>query len=151
MSYDSRPATLEHIGQVQKFLALIVVNLTSRARLHDQSKLQEPEKSVFDTYTPLLKSTEYGSEEYRRFLDGMGEGLRHHYAVNDHHPEHFENGIADMNLLQLLEMLADWKAATLRMPNGDLGASITINRERFGYGDRTEHLLRSTAEALGWL
>lgn len=33
--------------------------------------------------------------------------LDHHYQNNDHHPEHFELGINGMNLLQLLEMLAD--------------------------------------------
>jgi hypothetical protein len=107
--------------------------------------------SVFDEYTPLLRDSTYGSDEYKRFLAGMGEGLRHHYAANDHHPEHFPNGIHDMDLVQLIEMLADWKAATLRHADGDLDRSIRQNAERFGYGASMITLLQSTAERFGWL
>jgi len=85
------------------------------------------------------------------FLADMGEGLQHHYAVNDHHPEHFDNGIRDMGLVQLTEMLADWKAATMRHEDGDLGRSIEQNAERFGYGDEIKRLLRNTASDFGWL
>ena len=76
----------------------------------------------------------YGSDEYKQFLVGMGEGLNHHYANNDHHPEHWQHGIADMDLIQVIEMLADWKAATLRHENGSLSRSIAQNAERFEYG-----------------
>jgi hypothetical protein len=56
-----------------------------------------------------------------------------------------------MSLLDVIEMLADWKAATERHADGDLDRSITHNPERFGYGDEIERLLRSTAIELGWL
>jgi hypothetical protein len=151
VAYDSRPSTREHIKQVQSFISQCLADLSHRAARHDQSKLREPEVSVFDQYTPLLRGSTYGSDEYKSFLVGMGEGLQHHYAVNDHHPEHFENGIADMNLLQVLEMLCDWKAATMRHDDGDLGRSIEQNAERFGYGEEFARLLRNTAEAMGWL
>lgn len=82
---------------------------------------------------------------------GMGEGLQHHYAVNRHHPEHHADGIHGMNLIDLVEMLADWKAATLRHADGDLARSIEQNRERFGYGDEIAGLLLRTAEDMGWL
>jgi hypothetical protein len=151
VSYDSRPDTYKHIGQVQGFLDEIIGDLQYRAAMHDRSKLQEPELSVFNEYTPKLRDSTYGSEEYKSFLEGMGEGLRHHYEVNDHHPEHFDGGIADMSLPQLTEMLCDWKAATLRHADGDLGRSIEQNAERFGYGDEIKRLLRNTAEAMGWI
>jgi hypothetical protein len=41
-----------------------------------------------------------------------------------------------MDLVQVIEMLADWKAATLRHADGDLARSIEQNAERFGYGDQ---------------
>ena len=44
--------------------------------------------------------------------------IDHHYANNRHHPEHWPNGINDMTLMDLIEMLADWKAATARNKNG---------------------------------
>lgn len=150
-TYDSRPDTLEHIGQVRRLLDDPIYDLEMRAQRHDLSKLEEPEKSVFDEYTPKLRDSTYGSGEYKQFLEGMGEGLKHHYAVNDHHPEHFTLGIHEMDLMQLIEMLADWKAATLRHADGDLRRSIVQNAERFGYGQELGGLLMRTAERLGWL
>jgi hypothetical protein len=149
--YDSRTDTLEHIATVKNFLYRVITDLRRRAELHDASKLIDPEKAVFDEFTPKLRDSTYGSDEYKSFLAAMGDGLAHHYRVNDHHPEHFANGIADMDLLQVVEMLADWKAATLRHADGDLDRSITQNAERFGYGHELEQLLRNTARRLGWV
>ena len=66
---------------------------------------------TFDEYTPKLKHSTYGTDEYKGFLAGMGAGLEHHYAHNRHHPEHHAGGVHGMNLVDLIEMLADWKAA----------------------------------------
>lgn len=151
MSYDSRPDTWAHIHTVQGHLGTIIDRLRGRAHVHDQSKLVEPEVSVFDEYTPKLKDSKYGSPEYKAFLVGMSAGLRHHYAANSHHPEHHVEGVHGMDLLDLIEMLADWKAATERHADGDLAQSIALNRERFGYGDEIEGLLTRTAAALGWI
>jgi hypothetical protein len=151
MTDDSRPDTLRHIATVQRLMGEVLSDLHHRATVHDRSKLDDPEKAVFDQYTPKLRSSTYGSDEYNQFLAGMGEGLRHHYAVNDHHPEHFAAGIGSMDLLQLTEMLADWKAATMRHADGDLGRSIAQNAERFGYGPELERILHQTAERMGWL
>jgi hypothetical protein len=149
-AYDSRPDTLEHIGHVRRLIEQAINNLARRAATHDASKLAEPELSVFDRVTPQLRELTYGSDEYRASLAAMGPALDHHYAANDHHPEHFQGGIADMHLMQLVEMLCDWKAATLRHADGDLRRSIEQNAERFGYGDEMKRLLLNTADALGW-
>lgn len=149
--YDSRVDTHEHIAKVRANVLQCAAELLERAHVHDQSKLEEPELSVFNEFTPKLADSTYGSDEYKGFLEQMGVGLRHHYGVNDHHPEHFERGVRDMNLLQVLEMLCDWKAATERHADGDLDRSITQNAERFGYGPEFEELLRNTAHWLGWL
>lgn len=151
MSYDSRPDTYAHIATVREYLLKIAHNLTMRGHDHDLSKLEEPELSVFNEFTPKLKDSTYGSDEYKSFLEGMGAGLNHHYEVNDHHPEHFENSVADMDLLQLTEMLCDWKAATLRHKDGDLRRSIEMNAQRFGYGIEIRELLLNTAKNMGWL
>lgn len=151
MSYDSRPETLEHIDQVRGFLSQVIGKLTARSDDHDKSKLVEPEVEVFDQFTPRLAESTYGSDEYKGFLKEMAPALDHHYAVNDHHPEHFPNGIMDMDLLQVVEMLCDWKAATMRHADGDLFNSIQYNAARFGYGDEIRHLLLRTAGNLGWL
>lgn len=146
--YDSRPDTKAHISVVRSFMLRVLDNLESRAARHDKSKLESPEVEVFDEFTPKLKSSTYGSPEYAAFLEGMGVGLKHHYAHNDHHPEHFTNGIHDMNLMQLTEMLCDWLAAVQRHDDGDIRKSIEINAERFGYGDEIQRLLTNTVGAL---
>src|SRR3954469_18732600 len=107
MHYDSRPDTYAHIAEVRSRLLDVARDIIRRADEHDVSKLVEPEVSVFDEYTPKLKDSTYGSDEYKQFLKGMGEGLKHHYEYNDHHPEHHTAGIAGMDLVQLTEMLAD--------------------------------------------
>jgi hypothetical protein len=149
--YDSRPDTWRHIWTVQNLLRQVIRDLLDRQREHDQSKLEEPELSLFNEYTPKLKGSTYGSEEYEGFRKGMGPALDHHYANNRHHPEFFNEGIIGMNLVDLLEMLADWKAATLRHDNGDLRKSIEINQKRFGYGDEIKRALLNTADDMGWL
>lgn len=148
MSYDSRPDTFEHIGFVQDQLAAAVYSLQKRARRHDRSKLKEPELSIFNQVTPSLKSSTYGSDEYKEFLVQMKSALDHHYARNPHHPEHFEHGIHGMSLLDLIEMLCDWIAATKRHDDGDIRRSIDINQERFGYGAEIKGLLLNTLEEL---
>jgi hypothetical protein len=150
-SFDSRPETEQHIKQVQRLLMEILAKLAQRARTHDSSKLMSPEKECFDLYTPILKESNFGSEEYKQTLENMGQALQHHYQANRHHPEHFENGIDGMNLIDLIEMIADWKAATLRHTNGDIMKSIEINKKRFGISDQLAEILLNTARDLGWL
>ena len=144
---DQRPATYEHIQVVQKMLNLAVGELLTRSEDHDQSKLHSPEREMFDEFTERLAGTTYGSPEYKASLDAMkadGGPLNHHYAHNRHHPEHFENGIEGMNLIDLLEMVCDWKAAGMRH-GGDLLKSIELNQERFGYSDEVKAILLNTA------
>ena len=145
-NYDSTADTLKHIKRVNELLGDASKELIRRGQVHDNSKLESPEKEIFDEFTPKLKNSTYGSDEYKSFLESMGEGLRHHYANNSHHPEHYENGIDGMDLFDLLEMLLDWKAATERHADGDLMKSIEINRERFGYSDLTANILRNTVK-----
>lgn len=148
MAYDSRPDTHEHIAQVRGLVLGVARDLIYRAHRHDRSKLEEPELEVFDRVTPRLAESTYGSEKYKGFLADMGEGLAHHYAVNDHHPEHFKKGIEEMDLIQLTEMLCDWIAATRRHADGDIHRSIEQNAERFGYGDEIRNLLHRSADVL---
>lgn len=136
--------TLNHIRRVQSLLAEVCDNLQQRAINHDQSKLVDPEASEFDKHTSALKSLDYGSPEYKACLEAMRPAIEHHYAHNRHHPEHWPGGIKDMTLLDLIEMLVDWKAASERHATGDIEKSITINKERFGYGDELEAIFRRT-------
>jgi hypothetical protein len=128
-----------------------ISELSERSVRHDLSKTEPPELGVFDEYTPRLRSSTYGSDEYNEYLEGMDEGLAHHYAHNRHHPEHFDDGINGMTLVDLIEMLADWKAATERHENGSLARSLVIQKERFEIGGQLGQVLLNTAQHFGWL
>jgi Family of unknown function (DUF5662) len=145
---DSREATLEHISVVQRLLKLVIENLFNRAEVHDESKLFSPEVEIFDEVTPKLAALTYGSPEYNDMLKQMGVGLEHHYKYNSHHPEHYKDGIKGMSLLDLIEMICDWKAATLRHKNGDLLRSIEQNQQRFGYSDELKQIFLNTVNEL---
>lgn len=161
--YDSRPDTYEHIGKVRGYLTQAVENLLRRAQRHDASKLVPPEVEAFDIATPKLAGLTYGTDEYKQSLADLGVALEHHYAVNSHHPEHWTSGIAGMSLLDLVEMLVDWKAASERMRkpmpaapgrpeapqyDNDFLHSIALNQERFGYSDELREILENTAREL---
>lgn len=149
MKYDSQIDTFEHIVKVRNYIAKVVDELSTRSLKHDDDKIDNPtEKALFDEYTPKLKECTYGSEEYKKFLAGLKEGLDIHYSNNRHHPEHFENGISGMNLIDLIEMICDWKAASERHNDGDVYKSIEINQKRFGYSDELKYILRNTIDFL---
>jgi hypothetical protein len=148
---ETNKETLLHIQLVREFLVRIIGALSKRAEVHDESKLELPEVEVFTKYTPLLAKTTYGSEEYNMFLKEMKEGaLDHHYAVNRHHPEHFTDGVSGMNLVDLVEMFCDWKAATLRHDDGDISKSIEHSKERFELSDQLVRIFHNTVRDLGW-
>jgi hypothetical protein len=143
--YDSTQDTLKHIETVQKLLFVVSRKLHALALKHDKSKLEAPEKPIFDEYTPKLKDSTYLSDEYKTYLKEMKVGLDHHYAENRHHPEHFPNGINDMTLIDLIEMFVDWLAATKRHNDGDINRSIKVNKDRFEYDNQLESILNNTA------
>ena len=157
--YDSRPETQEHIDRVRDLMAGALNNLAQRASVHDASKLVEPELSAFDIATPKLAGLEYGSEEYRQSLRDLGPALQHHFAANDHHPEHFDAGVRGMSLLSLTEMLCDWRAASERVKQrtddpakvATFEAGLAHNKERFGISDDLYEILLNTARELEML
>jgi hypothetical protein len=151
MSYDSTIDTAEHRQRVCQLLGGIARRLSERAVAHDASKLMEVEKPVFDEFTPKLKASTYGSPEYMGFLDQMKPALDHHYEANSHHPEHYDKGILGMSLLDLIEMLADWKAAGERHADGNMLNSLERNQERFQISDELADILWNTARELRWI
>ena len=142
--YSSVPETQEHIKKVYENISKVMVELMARAKQHDQTKMKHGEVEYFDEYTPMLASCTYGSDEYKQFLKNLEPALIHHYAMNRHHPEHFENGIKGMNLIDILEMFCDWYAATKRHNDGDIMRSIKINQERFNYSDDLKAIFENT-------
>lgn len=199
--YDSTADTQAHIDRIWDLLTDVRINLIERSRVHDASKMIEPEKSAFDRATPALAAAEYGTPAYEAAKAQLGDALTHHYAHNRHHPQHYapidteqtqrmqqdldilrrltvtgkrpdsaellviarahdqlaanlrvaQSRINRMSLLDILEMLADWKAAGERTANGNLAASLVYNRREHAIGDQLFTILEMTAKELGWI
>lgn len=82
--------TAKHRDVVKRLLWRFADDLKERAMVHDVSKTEEPERSKFVEATPKLKKLTYGSDEYKKSLEELGEALKHHYEHNRHHPEHYK-------------------------------------------------------------
>lgn len=150
MTYDSKPDTLLHIKRVAQLLTEAAAELIKRANVHDDSKLKNPEKALFDEHTPKLAALTYDSPEYHASLKELQVALKHHYKHNDHHPEHHEKGINGMDLFQLIEMFFDWKAAGERHNDGNIFVSIHKNMDRFKMSEQLADIFNNTAKRLGY-
>jgi hypothetical protein len=150
MEYDSKADTLLHIKRVAELMIQASIELLRRANVHDNSKLESPEKELFDKFTPKLKDCTYGSDEYKEYLKELKVALDHHYANNSHHPEFFKNGINGFDLFDLVECFFDWKAAGERHADGNIYKSIEINKDRFKLSEQICQIFTNTANRLGW-
>lgn len=144
MNYDSTAETLEHIRHVSTNLNNVAIELMKRGNKHDQSKLEDPEKPIFDKYTPELKRYAYGTKEYTDNLKNLDKALEHHYANNTHHPQYYENGVDGMDLMDVVEMYCDWKAAILRSKDGNFEKSLEINEKRFNIAPQLISIFKNT-------
>ena len=141
-NYDCTNDVLEHRSRVAYLLGWLTgETIAYRAEKHDESKLHSPEKEIFDEFVPKLRTLEFGSDEYKASLAAMGRGLQHHYQVNSHHPEYHKNGIDGMTIWDLVEMLADWMAAT-----SVKNASVNLDylQERFSISPQLRNIIANT-------
>ena len=152
MSYDSTIDTTLHINRVRFLVGQCAIILLERGAKHDASKLEEPEKAIFDTVGNRLAVITYAGEEYQHSLAELKTALDHHYAHNAHHPEHYSDGIDGMSLFDLIEMLMDWKAASERHPGGtDILRSVEISSDRFSISEQLKKILLNTVREIGWV
>ena len=150
ITYNSKADTLLHIKRVSQLLSAASIELLSRGMVHDESKLGENEKPLFDEMTPKLKGLTYGSDEYKDALLRLKPALDNHYKENRHHPEHYENGVNGMNLFDIIEMFFDWKAASERHADGNIFKSIEHNKNRFEMSPQLAQIFKNTCEFLKW-
>jgi len=115
---------------------------------HDWSKLGWYEAKYYAKIIFLLKGSTYGSDDYKKNLEGIQPAVKHHYKKNSHHPEYYKNGIQDMTELDKLELVADWAAAIKRHKDGDIYKSIKINQKRFGYDNEFKEWLISMVKII---
>lgn len=96
-----------HISRVRKHINTFVQLLLKRAINHDRSKLEEPELSWWKEMDKEPRYP-YCSEEYKQKIKRWDKVFKHHYKYNRHHPEHYDYGVSEMTLVDIVEMMCDW-------------------------------------------
>ena len=134
---------LSHREEVKSLVLEFVKKLTVQANNHDTSKLKDPEKTIFMENDKNYRKIKYGTEEYKEHLEKIKPALKHHYENNRHHPEHFENGIRDMNLVDIVEMFFDWYAVS-----NDIEKSLFYNEKRFKYSEDLTQIFINTVDLM---
>lgn len=136
-----------HIDAVSSKMKKIADELVVRGPYHDSSKYYEPESTIYSRVSPKLKKTTYGSTEYNKIVDTeLRPGLDHHYKSNRHHPEHFDNGVSDMDLVDIIEMVCDWKSANERDDTGDWDKALDHNLAKHVKSDELRSIIKNTVD-----
>lgn len=140
---------MAHIAFVQRSLDALIRKLQDRSSCHDASKFWKDEFQGFIQINKTAREHKYGSPEYQASLKAVEPNpVELHYSRNRHHPEHHENGIDDMGLVDLIEMVADWKAASLTYGNTSFDESLEISIKRFDLRPEQIYLVKLIAKEL---
>lgn len=85
-----------------------------RAIKHDYSRYNWVELKYNIDNLDKIRYSKYSSYEWKKLTNKNLPHAINHFKKNRHHPEHFENGVEDMQLIDVVEMVCDWKAAARR-------------------------------------
>ena len=145
--------TRKHQQKVAEMLIVFAKKLLDRAIKHDASKFEEPENSSYvdPVYALNTEEVPYGSDRYKELTAQMGMGWDHHKFANDHHIEFFEpysvqtlnDPFRALDLFALVEMLADWIAASKRRGNNPEEA-LKYLKEKHPMDEQLEAIIRNT-------
>lgn len=148
---DVTTVTANHIARVGELGRVFISLFEHRLAVHDASKFNPIEMEPLQRMQDLINAegpAPFGSAEYRRRTDMLGPMIAHHYANNSHHPEHYSNGVAGMDLLDLVEMFVDWKAASERGAEPAMNMSFAI--EKYRIEPQLASILKNTADRMGF-
>ncbi len=137
---------VDHKQRVASYMQIIATDLILRACRHDNSKFSPEEFEAYEEAFPNLQKYAYGTPELRAELRKIKPAIQHHFQENDHHPEHFEAGVTGMNLVQLIEMVCDWLAASERSQT-DFAHGLEMNKERFHLEEQLFEIIKCTVKS----
>jgi Family of unknown function (DUF5662) len=138
---------IDHKQRVAGYMQIVANELFRRAAIHDNSKFLPEEFEIYEQVFPELQKHAFGSAQMKAAYEQLGPALEHHFQVNRHHPEYFEHGIDDMNLIDILEMVCDWCAASARSQTG-IQKGLLLNKQKFKIDDRVFGMIERTVVEL---
>ena len=142
MDFDER--LKQHKKGVKNYLEIISMLLNSRALTHDNSKSSNEEYKYYKMANSVNRNNFKTYEEYLDFIKPtLNKGLKHHYENNRHHPEYFDNGIEDMTLIDVLEMIADWYIS-IKQNGKELDNEIKYNFDKYNVSEQLRKIIMNT-------
>lgn len=143
--------THRHIARVRELLSEFAIEMIMRGNVHDQSKFLPVELGPLQAMQDVIDKegqAPFGSDEYKRRTDMLGPMIDHHRANNSHHPEYYDDGVAGMDLFDVVEMFFDWKAASERGEESAMNLSFAM--EKYGVHEPLASIFCNTADRLGY-
>lgn len=165
MSDWFKKRTARHISLVQKYAKLLedkfdIKGLVDRAKEHDQSKYEEPERTPY-----IFISWDYHCKDLKKefklpddIKDKMNSASEHHVHSNRHHPEFYDDTgkinredrdkkpdkIVDatkMEDLDIAEMISDWLAMSEERGNKCIDWADKNVNIRWKFTDKQKDLI----------
>lgn len=133
----------KHISLVRQHIQTFIQLLTRRALHHDESKLKEPELTWWKQIDKEPKYP-YGSPEYNAKMSRWSKLFQYHYAHNRHHPEHYQFGVRDMTLIDMIEMLCDWLGYKDNLSISEAFQICETQMQRYDMSEDIRHLIFNT-------
>ena len=146
---------IKHSQGVGLLLMKVCKELMVRSITHDASKVLEED---LDRHIEAAQKKQeliekhgmtHGDDMDRKFKEEYKDLVEEHVRRNRHHVEYHTNGILDMDLMDVLEMLLDWCQSAA--DNGDdveENNSIGINAKKYGIDPQLTCILRNTVRNL---
>lgn len=144
--------THNHIARVRELLGEFAIEMIRRGDKHDRSKFLPVELEPLARMQALIDAegpAQFGTPEYKRRTNLLGEMIAHHRANNSHHPEHYPNGVAGMDLFDVVEMFFDWKAASERGEDSCMRLGSAC--DKYNVTGPLRDIFYNTADRLGYV
>lgn len=141
---------LQHKKTVKERLLFLADELYKRAYYHDDSKLQMPELQWLIDMDKEPRYA-YGTPEYFDKMKRWDKFFKSHYKGNRHHPDHFPNGVNDMNLADLCEYIVDIISYYKELHANVALDTVNKQQQRFGFDEQLTQILKNTLiEYFSW-
>jgi Family of unknown function (DUF5662) len=139
---------IQHIQWLMEGMCWIQSQLMLRMLTHDRTKIEADELDAYAEIVPHFKDFEYGTEEHEAHGNKLEGAWTHHTSHNKHHVEHFEQGMVDMTLIDIIEMVCDWRAASLRSGSFDYKRSLEIAKKSNSIPSMLAQIIENTCRVM---
>lgn len=142
MDFDKK--LKEHKLKVCYLMNWIGALISGRAMTHDNSKTTDEEYKYYKMVNNVNRNDFKTYEAYMDYIKPtLNKGLKHHYENNRHHPEHFDNGVDDMNIVDIIEMMVDWKAS-IEQNGKNLYEEVEYNFKKYNISEQLQKIILNT-------